>query len=85
MKQLNFIGILILTVKDSLKQHFFFQKEAKTAPKRPILVSLVYQAEFLAMLKQFGLLHKISKGYRRFSKTDEDFRKLTKTGSDLKN
>ena len=51
MKQLNCIGILILTVKDSLKQHFFSQKEAKTAPKRPILFCLVYQAEFLAILR----------------------------------
>ena len=69
MKQLNFIGILILTVKDSLKQHFFFQKEAKTAPKRPILVCLVYQAEFMAMLKQFWI---IAEDFRRLPRILKD-------------
>ena len=79
MKQLNFIGILILTVKDSLKQHFFFQKEAKTAPKRPILFWLVYQADFFGYFKIiWDYCRRFPKARRIFSKTDEDFRRLTK-------
>ena len=69
MKQLNFIGIFILTIKDSLKQHFFFQKEAKTAPIRPILFCLVYQAEFLAMLRQFRI---IAENFRRLPRILKD-------------
>ena len=69
MKQLNFIGILILTVKDSLKQVLFFQKEAKTTPKRPILFCLVYQAEFLAMLRQFRI---IAEDFRRLPRILKD-------------
>ena len=71
MKQLNFIGILILTVKHSLKQHFFFQKEAKTAPKRPILFCLVYPAEFLAMLRQFRIIAEDFRRLPRILETDE--------------
>ena len=46
---------------------FFFQKEAKPAPKRPILFCLVYQAVF-------GHFTTI---FRRFPNTIEDFRRQT--------
>ena len=69
MKKLNFIGILILTVKDSLKQHFF-QKEAKNGFKKAnILFCSVYQAEFLAMLRQFRI---IAEDFRRLPRIVKD-------------
>ena len=68
MKKLNFIGILILTVKDSLKQHFF-QKKQKTTSKRPILFCSVYQAEVLAMLRQFRI---IAEDFRRLPRILKD-------------
>ena len=56
-----------------------FQKEVKTAPKRPTLFCLVYQAEFLAILRQiriiaeeFRRLPKILKDWRRFPVTNEE-------------
>ena len=56
-----------------------FQKEVKTAPKRPTLFCLVYQAEFLAILRQiriiaedFRRLPKILKDWGRFPVTNEE-------------
>ena len=50
----------------------FFQKEAKTAPKRPILFSLVYQGVF-------GYLRTI---YFRFPKATKDSLRLMKISED---
>ena len=49
----------------------FFQKEVKTAPKRPILFCLVYQGVF-------GHFTTISEDCRRFPKTIEEIRPLPK-------
>ena len=56
----------------------FFQKEAKTAPKRSMIFCLVYQGIFRYFYVNSGLFQKISEGYRRFPKTVEDFWRLTK-------
>ena len=62
----------------------FFQKEAQTAPKRPILLCLVYQG-ISAMFLQFWIisedsrrLPKISEGYRRGIKIAEDRPKIVR-------
>ena len=53
----------------------FFQKEAKTAPKRPILFSLVYQGVF-------GHFTTIPDYFRRFPKAIDDSRILSKISED---
>ena len=50
----------------------FFQKEAKTAPKRPILFCLIYPGVF----GHFTTMY-----FRRLPKATEDFRRLTKRSS----
>ena len=76
MKQLNFRHF-----NTNSKKFFetvnFFQKEAKTAPKRPILLFRISR-RFRPFYDNSGFLQKISEGYWRFLKTVEDFRRLTK-------
>ena len=63
--------------KKSLETVNFFQKEAKTAPKRPILLFRISR-RFRPFYDNSGFFQKISEGYWRFLKTVEDFRRLTK-------
>ena len=75
MKQLNFRHFNTNT-KKFFKTVNFFQKEAKTAAKRPILFCLVYQGVF-------GLFTKIPNYYfRRFPNAPEDSRRLSKISED---
>ena len=53
----------------------FFQKEAKTAPKRPILFCLVYQGVF-------GHFTTIPDYFRRFPKATDDSLRLAKISKD---
>ena len=62
MKQLNF-RYFNTDSKKFFETVNFFQKEAKKAPKRPVLF---YDTS--------GLFQKISEGYRRFPKTNEEVR-----------
>ena len=67
MKQLNFRHFNTNS-KKSLETANFFQKEAKTAPKRPILFCLVYQ----------GFCGHFTTIYVRFPQATEDSRRLPK-------
>ena len=69
-KQLNF-GHFNTNSKKFFETVNFFQKEAKTAPKRPILFCLVYQGVF-------GHFTTIPDYFRRFPKATDDSRRLTK-------
>ena len=77
MKLLNFRH-LTLAVKNSLKQYIFFQKEAKTVPKRPMFSI----KEFSVILQQFisdlRRLPKILEDCRMFPKTNEEVQPLPK-------
>ena len=55
----------------------FFQKEAKTAPKRPILFRLVYQGVF-------GHFTTILGYFRKFPKATDNSRRLLKISEDLR-
>ena len=70
MKQLNFRHFNTNS-KQSFETVIFFQKEAKTAQKRPILFCLVYQGVF-------GHFTTIPDYFRRFPKATDDSRRLTK-------
>ena len=63
--------------KKSFETVNFFQKEAKTAPKRPMLLFRISR-RFRPFYDNSGFFQKISEGYWRFLKTVEDFRRLTK-------
>ena len=56
----------------------FFQKKAKTAPKRPISFFFSISRSFWPFYDNSGLFQKISEGYRRFPKSVKDLRRLTK-------
>ena len=75
MKQLNFRRFHTNS-KKFFETVYFSQKEAKTAPKRPILFFLVYQGVFGHFTTKY--LFEIPKGYRTFPKTAEDSRRPTK-------
>ena len=73
MKLLNFTH-LTLAVKNSLKLSIFSRKKQKRVAKRPILFCLVSRSFRLF----YNNLFQISEDYRRFRKTVECFRRLTK-------
>ena len=75
MKPLNFRHFNTSITKFYEIVFFFFQKEAKTAPKRPISFCLVYR-KFWPFYEYSGLFQKISEGCRTFPKTVEHFRRL---------
>ena len=77
MKQINFRHFNTNS-KKSFETVIFSQKEAKTAQKRPILFCLVYLRSFWPFYDNSGLFQKISEGYRRFPKTNEEVRPLPK-------
>ena len=68
MKQLNFRHFNTNS-KKLFETVTFFQKEAKTAPKRPILFCLAYKG-ILPTFRQFRIISK--------EETVEDFRRLAK-------
>ena len=78
MKQVNFWHF-----KTNSKKFFetvnFFQKEAKTAPKRPIL--FFYIKEFSAILRQCRI---ISEDFRRLPTIPEDCRRFRKTNEEVR-
>ena len=76
MKQLNF-GHFNTNRTKFFETLNFFQKEAKTAPKRPILFCLVYQGVF-------GHFTKILVYFRRFPKATDYSRRLLKISEDLR-
>ena len=73
MKLLNFTH-LTLAVKNSLKLSIFSRKKQKRVAKRPILFCLVSRS----FRSFYNNLFQISEDYRRFRKTVECFRRLTK-------
>ena len=84
MKELNYKHF-----KTNSKKFFetvlFFQKEAKTAPKKQILFCLVHQGVFGHQVRQFQIISEdfrrlatIPEGCRRFPKTNEEVRPLLK-------
>ena len=74
MKQLNFRHFNTTSKKFTVTVNFF-QKETKTAQKRPILFCLVYQGVFdhFATIPDY---------FRRFPKTTKDVRRLPKMSKD---
>ena len=78
MKQLTFRHFNTNSKKFSETVNFF-QKEVKTAPKRPILFCLVYEGNFAHFTDYFGRrLATIPEDCRRFPKTNEEVRPLPK-------
>ena len=74
MKQLN-LRYFNSNSKKIFETVIFFQKEAKTAPKRPILFCLVYQGVFGHFTTIPGYVRKLPKATddsRRVSKFSED-------------
>ena len=83
MKQLNFRHFNT-NIKKFYKTVFFFHKEAKTAPKRPILFFNIIK-KFWAILRWFRIIPEdfwrlpyISENCRTFSKTNEEVQPLPK-------
>ena len=80
MKQLNF-RYFNINSKKFFEIVNFSQKEAKTAPKRPILFCLVYQGvfgHFTTIPDYFRRFPKISEDSGTFPKTNEEVRTLPK-------
>ena len=74
MKQLNFRHFNTNS-KKFCETESFFVKEAKTAPKRPILLCLVYQG-VSAILRQFRIIS--SEDFQRLPTIPEDWRRCSK-------
>ena len=70
MKQLNFSHF-------NTNSKFFSKRKQKRLQKMSILFCLVYQRVF-GHIRQFLIIQKISKEYRRFTNSAEDFRRVLK-------
>ena len=70
MKQLNFRHF-------NTNSKFFPKRKQKRLQKMSILFCLVYQRVF-GHIRQFPIIQKISKEYRRFTNSAEDFRRVLK-------
>ena len=70
MKQLNFSHF-------NTNSKFFSKRKQKRLQKMSILFCLVYQRVF-GHIRQFPIIQKISKEYRRFTNSAEDFRRVLK-------
>ena len=79
MKQLNFRHFNTNSI-EFFETVNFFQKEAKTAPNRPILFCLVHQGVFghLTTIPDFRRLPTMPEDCRRFRKTNEEVQPLPK-------
>ena len=73
MKKFNFEHFKSDIKNFTLTVIFFFQKETKTAPKRPDINIIVYQG---VPLRSFGHFPTIPNYFKRFPSTTEDVQRL---------
>ena len=78
MKQLNFRHFNTNTKKNSLKQYIFFLERIKNGSIKANIIFFSISRSFPPFYDNSGLFQ-IPEGHRRFPKTVEDFRRLTKT------
>ena len=73
----SILGILTLTVKNTETVNFF-KERSKNGSKKANIIFFSISRSFQPFYDNSGLSQKISEGYRRFPKTVEEFRRLTK-------